>query len=107
MEPCSTTYLTCQSLNLSIHLGFCSHLVFLASVGSESVSATASFCWELTELEWRVTVINTLLLEILVYWELTGPDAGVDRGLSTHGDDEEEVNERLVCAVTTVSSGQF
>jgi hypothetical protein len=34
----------------------------------------------------------------LHFWELTGPDAAIDRGLSTDGHDEEEADERLVCA---------
>jgi len=39
------------------------------------------------------------LPELLLCWELTGPDAGIDRGISTNGDDEkEEANERLVGA---------
>ena len=95
MEACSTTFLTRGSLNWSIPLDFCPGFVFLASQGSESVSAAALFCWELRGLEWKVTGIKALSLELSLCWELTGPDAGVDRGLSADGDDEEEADERL------------
>jgi len=36
-----------------------------------------------------------------------GPDAGVDRGLSTNGDDEEEADEHLVGAFDKVCFGGF
>jgi len=42
--------------------------------------------------------IKALSLESLLCWELTGPDAAVDRGLSTDGDDEEVADSRLVGA---------
>jgi hypothetical protein len=78
----------------------------LASRGSDSVSAAARFCWELRGLEWKDTGIKALSPELLLCWELTGPDAGVDRGLSTDGDDE-EADERLVGAFGKVCFGGF
>jgi hypothetical protein len=54
-----------------------------------------------------VTGIKTLSLELLVCWERTGPDATVDRGLSTNGDDEVEADERLVGAIGKVCFGVF
>jgi len=99
MEEWSTTFLTCGSLNRTIHLKLCLRVVALASRGSESASAKAHVCWELWGLEWKVTGFEALLPELLLCWELTGPDAGIDRGISTNGDDEkEEANERLVGA---------
>jgi hypothetical protein len=53
-----------------------------------------------------VTGIKALSLELLLCWELTGPDAAVDRGLSTDGDDE-EADERLVGAFGKVCFGGF
>jgi len=49
-------------------------------------------------LEWKVMGIKTLSLESSLCWELTGPDASVDRGLSTNGDDEEEADEHFMGA---------
>jgi hypothetical protein len=54
-----------------------------------------------------VTGIKALSLELLLCWELTGPDAGVDRGLSTDGDDEVEADECLVGAFGKVCFGGF
>jgi len=107
MEASSATFLTRGSLNWSIPLDFCPRLVLLASRGSESVSAAARFCGEPRGLEWKVTGIQALSLELLLCWELTGPDAGVDWGLSTDGDDEEEADERLVGAFGKVCFGGF
>jgi len=107
MEASSATFLTRGSLNWSIPLDFCPRLVCLASRGSESVSAAARFCWELRGLEWMVTGIKALSLELLLCWELTGPDAPVDRGLSTNGDDEVEADECLVGAFGKVCVGGF
>jgi len=42
--------------------------------------------------------IKALSLELLLCWELTGPVAAVDSGLSTEGDDEEEAYKCLVGA---------
>jgi hypothetical protein len=47
------------------------------------------------------------LLELLLCWELTEPDAGVDWGLSTDSDDEEVANKRLVGACGNVCFGGF
>jgi hypothetical protein len=107
MEASSATFLTRGSLNWSIPLDFCPRLVFLASRGSESVSAAARFCWQLRGLEWKDTGIKALSLELLLCWELTGPDAAVDRGLSTDGDDEEVADSRLVGAFGKVCFGGF
>jgi hypothetical protein len=54
-----------------------------------------------------VTGIKALSLELLLCWELRGPDAGVDRGLSTDGDDEEEADECLMGAFGMVCFGGF
>jgi len=54
-----------------------------------------------------VTGIKGLSLELLHCWELTGPDAAIDGGLSTDGDDEEEADERLVGAFGMVCFGGF
>jgi hypothetical protein len=51
--------------------------------------------------------IKALSLELLLCWELPGPDDGVDRGLSTVGDDDEEADERLVGAFGKVCFGGF
>ena len=107
VEACSTTFLTCGSLNWSRSLDFCPRLGFLASRGSESVSSAARFWWESRRLEWKVMGIKALSLESSLCWELMGPDAGVDRGLSTNGDDEEEADEHLVGAFDKVCFGGF
>jgi hypothetical protein len=107
MEASSATFQTSGSLNWSIPLDFCPQLVFLASRGLESVSAAAHCCWELRGLEWKVTGIKAFSLELLLCWEITGPDAGVDRGLSTDSDDEEEANERLLGAFGKACFGGF
>jgi hypothetical protein len=54
-----------------------------------------------------VTGIKALSLELLLCWKQSGPDAGVDRGLSTDGDDDEEADKRLVGAFGKVSFGRF
>jgi hypothetical protein len=54
-----------------------------------------------------VTGIKALSLELLLCWELTGPDAAVDRGLSIDGDDEVEADECLVGAFGKVCFGGF
>ena len=105
MDACSATVLTCGSLNRSICLDFCPRLAFLVSRGYESVSAAARFCWDLRGHEWKVTAIKALSLELSLCWELTEPDASVDRGLSTDGDDEEGADERLVGAFDKVCFG--
>jgi hypothetical protein len=98
MEASSATFITRGSLNWSIPLDFCPRLVYLASHGSESVSAAARFCWELRGLEWKHTGIKALSLELLLCWELTGPDVTVVKGFSTDGDGEEVTDLRLVVA---------
>jgi len=103
MEACSASFLIRGSSNWSIPLDFCRRLVSLATCCSESVSPAARFCWELRGLEWEVTGIKALLLELSLCWELTGPDAGVDSGLSTDGnDEEEEADKRRVGAFDKV-----
>jgi len=52
-----------------------------------------------------VTGIKALSQTLSLCWELTGPYAGVDRGLSTDGDDEEETYERLVGSFCEVCIG--
>ena len=49
--------------------------------------------------------IKALWLELSLCWELTRLDAGVDRGLSTNGNDEEEADESLAGAFDKVSIG--
>jgi len=49
--------------------------------------------------------IKALSLESLLCWELTGPDARVDSGLSTDGNDEEEADERFLGAICKVCFG--
>ena len=51
--------------------------------------------------------MKTLLLEFLLCGELTGPDAGVDRGLCTDGNDGEEADKYLVGAFCKVWFGRF
>jgi len=41
--------------------------------------------------------IKALSLELLLCLELTGPEATIDRGLSTDGEHEEEADARLMC----------
>jgi len=106
MEASSATFLTCGFLSWLIPLNFCPGLVSLASHGLESVSATAHFCWELWGLERNVTGIKAIALESLLCWEHTGPDADVDRELSTDGEDEAEANDRLLRALGKVCFGE-
>jgi len=87
LEACSATFQSCGSLNCLIPLDHCPHLVFLYSQGSRSAAAAARFGWQLRGLEWNVTSIKALSIELSLCWELTGPDAASDRGLSCNGDD--------------------
>jgi hypothetical protein len=107
IESCSAAFRTCRSLNWLIPLDFCSRLVFLASWGLESVSATAHVCRELRGLEWKVTGITALSLKLLLCWELTVPDATIERGLSTDGNDEEVADEHLLVAFGKDCFGGF
>jgi len=98
MEACSATFLTDGSLNWSISLDHCHHLVFFSSAGPDSASASEYCCWELGRLEWKVTRITALSLGLVLRWELTRPDAGIDRGSSTNCDPKEETDEDFVAA---------
>jgi len=63
VEAHSETFLTGGSLNCSTSLDRCPCFVLLASQGSDSVSASSRFCWELRGLKLKVTDINPHLLE--------------------------------------------
>ena len=51
--------------------------------------------------------IKALFLDLLLCWEITGPDAAVDRGLSTDSDHEVEADKRLVGVFSKVCLGGF
>jgi len=62
---------------------------------------------ELRGRERKVTVIKALSLKFSLCWGLTGPDAGVDRGLSTDGDDVKEADKPVVGGFNSVGFGGF
>ena len=107
MNACLATVPICGFLNLLIPLDFCAHVLFLSSPGFESVSAAAHFWWEFRGREWKVTVIKALSLKFSLCWELTGPDDGVDRGLSTDVDHVKEADKPVVGAFNSVGFGGF
>jgi len=107
MDACSVTFSTHGFLNWLIPLDCSPDIVFLASWGSESVSTTVCFCWDLHGPEWKVTRIKDHSLESLLWWKRNGPDAAVGKGLSANSDEEEEADEGVVCTSGKVSLGGF